>query len=519
MHSKPVPYLKIAWLAFLFALIFSGIGMVQATLLNGEFCYALDDSFIMMALAKNLAFHGVWGLTPYEFSSTASSPLFTILLAAGFRIFGKSIYIPLIINFLSLILLFVFVAKKSALRGLNHWQIWMMLMGLFFLMPVPVLLFGSMEHILHTLIALIVLDYVYERGRNSEPFWLIVAGLLLGSIRFEGLFEIGVLVLWLWKDKAWSRGCILGFAGLLPTLILGIYAVSKGWFFLPNSLVLKAYGMNVQETGNVLGYFWSLLMKAANHPHAVAAAFALYLLPEWGMYKNKRDKELIYIVLCISVLHFFLARYNHVYRYEAYLMGISWLICWKQISAMPQAKSSGALLRFFRKKISLAFLILILLFSPLNRSAESYAIGTRAMCNIFDQQVQLARFVQQYYPKETVGVLDIGALAYYSDCKILDIWGLASMEFARLKLSGNLDPHLVNKIFENRKAWLAIIYGNNLNHPSWKKVRSWVIYRNAVCSRDTISFICLKPEKEALLIRNLGVFEKTMPRTVRIIPE
>ncbi len=126
------PYLKIASLAFLFALVFSSIGIVQASLLNGEFCYALDDSFIMMALAKNLAFHGVWGLTPYEFSSTASSPLFTIILALFFKVFGKNIFMPLIINVASLFFLFAFVAGKSVQRGMNSWQIWIMLMGLFF---------------------------------------------------------------------------------------------------------------------------------------------------------------------------------------------------------------------------------------------------------------------------------------------------------------------------------------------------------------------------------------------------
>lgn len=513
------PYLKIASLAFLFALVFSGIGIVQASLLNGEFCYALDDSFIMMALAKNLAFHGVWGLTPYEFSSTASSPLFTIILAQFFKVFGKNIFMPLIINVAALFFLFAFVAGKSAQRGMNSWQIWIMLMGLFFLMPVPILLFGGMEHILHILIALVVLDRVAGHGKNCNPLWLFFWGLLLGSIRFEGLFEIALLVLWLWKDRAWIAGFVLGAGGILPTLILGFYSLEQGWFFFPNSLILKAYGMNVQETGNALGYLWSLMMKAANHPHAMAAGFVLYLLADWKIYRNEREKELIFVVLGISILHFLFARYNHVYRYEAYLMGIAWVVAWNQLSTLSQTVSSSSLFRFFREKASFSLLILVLIFSPLYRSAESYAVGTRAMCNIYDQQVQMARFVQQYYPKETVGVLDIGALAYYSDCRILDIWGLASMEFARLKLSGNLAPDAVNRIFEKHRSWLAVIYGNNLNHPNWRKMRSWVIYRNAVCSRDTISFICLKAEKEKSLLQNIKAFEKKLPASVQVVPE
>ena len=38
--------------------------------------YALDDPYIHMAVAKHFVDHGVWGMTPFEFSSSSSS-LFT----------------------------------------------------------------------------------------------------------------------------------------------------------------------------------------------------------------------------------------------------------------------------------------------------------------------------------------------------------------------------------------------------------------------------------------------------------
>ena len=62
--------------------------------------YALDDPYIHMAIARHVVEDAVYGVTPYQFSSASSSPLYTLLLAAANYVFGVREVLPLVVNVL-----------------------------------------------------------------------------------------------------------------------------------------------------------------------------------------------------------------------------------------------------------------------------------------------------------------------------------------------------------------------------------------------------------------------------------
>ncbi|HEU0109005.1 MAG TPA: hypothetical protein VFT38_22670, partial [Vicinamibacteria bacterium] len=60
--------------------------------------YALDDAYIHMAVARSMAQHGVWGVTPYAFTSSTSSLAWPLLLALADLLVGVRDATPLILS-------------------------------------------------------------------------------------------------------------------------------------------------------------------------------------------------------------------------------------------------------------------------------------------------------------------------------------------------------------------------------------------------------------------------------------
>lgn len=61
---------------------------------TGVLIYALDDPYIHLTLARNLAHNGVYGLNPDHFAGAFSSPLWTLLLSASIALLGDRAVYP-----------------------------------------------------------------------------------------------------------------------------------------------------------------------------------------------------------------------------------------------------------------------------------------------------------------------------------------------------------------------------------------------------------------------------------------
>src|SRR5271167_2084671 len=95
------PFDRYIVLLFAFAVVFVPVFVIESLAIrhtNGMLIYPLDDTFIHMAVARNLSMHHNWGINPFQFGSASSSLLYTLLLSGLFSIFSVDRLIPFLVN-------------------------------------------------------------------------------------------------------------------------------------------------------------------------------------------------------------------------------------------------------------------------------------------------------------------------------------------------------------------------------------------------------------------------------------
>ena len=114
---------------------------------------------------------------------------------------------------------------------------------------------------------------------------------------------------------------------------------------------------------------------------------------------------------------------------------------------------------------------------------------------------------------------DIGAVSFFNQSTIIDLWGLANMDVAKAKKDGHDTPAFLNEIVKKNKVEFAIVYDSWFDDAllhKWKKVATWQIENNVICGDATVSFYAIKPESDKTLIKNLTTYQSLLPTDVTV---
>lgn len=501
---------------------------------GGTFVYAQDDPYIHLALARTLAEHDVWGIAPTEFASASSSPLWTLLLAALWKLGAHAIWVPFALNILFGVVFLAVSASYvgqgfSPARTFSPARIIAITCALVIITPLPTIAFIGMEHTLQVLLVVIFARQAAERlaGERSDWLWPSIVAALMVATRYESLFLVAVVgAILLWQGKLVPAIC-LGVAGAAPVVAFALYSVAHGGLVLPNSLLMKSgpgrfstFGAGVSAVVSDWIAIRNLFLRPPQLVLTLGVLVGLLMVPSARLASANRVVWLSVIFLGSSLLHACLVKLEWFFRYEAYLVALGLLAAAGLASLVEWPRGTPR-----KRAVPLhpaTVPLLVLLGLPLGvRALNALATTVTATGNVYEQQVQLGRFFARFYPGRSIAVNDLGAVALLSSSHILDIVGLASQPVADLKRARALDAAALGRLADERGVEAIALYEDvfaPILPAQWIKVGEWTITNNVALSDDTVAFFARTAEDAVRLRTALLAYAPVLPAGVTWTP-
>ena len=439
--------LLLALVAFTICLSFAVHSSLSRT--DGHFIYALDDAYIHMAMAKNLARHGVWGCTPFHFSASSSSLLWTLGLGIVYFLFGVNEIAPLVLNVLLAVLTLLvsdhYLEKFKAPPVLRAAALLAMVVAF----PLPGMVLLGMEHILHLLLTIwfacaaveALMDAGSAAAARRQTLWLCIAAALLASSRYEGFFLVGLACLGLLARRHWLRAILVGSAAFAPTFVFGVYSLAQGAFFFPNSLMVQAGDDKLSLLSVIFKLPGRKDLLVLGRNRELLALLLLGLLAAGVLWARKRSfwSRGVWLPLLLSLMillhiHYAFSPMFWVYRYAAYLVEFA---VFAAAAVMADWLESGPVETKWRSRgrgmLLVAGIAALTCGITDVRNGIHPAKEIRKTTQTYFEHYAAAKFLARHYPAATVAINDLGAVTFFTEARILDIFGLGDIEPLRIK--------------------------------------------------------------------------------------
>jgi hypothetical protein len=522
--------LTIIIIFFLLLLLMMEYQVLQGT--HGVFSYPVDDTYIHMAIAKNIAFHHVWGISPHGFSSAASSVLYPLLLAFIVKIFGAHIIIPFIVNVLAGLVFLSALHKWLMRQNISDIAALLIMTAVVILTPLNVMVMTGMEHTLQILFCfLFVTTYGEEMARivqsgdkNTMLSWMVyLYGFLMTGIRYEGIVLVALAGFLLFLADRTLEAVKLLLISSLPILLFGFYSMYHGSYFMPNSVLLKTGAPRLNGDGlfnfftNDIFYRLSLSRIAFNM--AAVQRLMLILPLTYLLFRDfiRKDTQYRYMLILLTfslVIHLFLTGKGRFPRYEAYLVANGVILTGTLFARYGRDRLKTV---WYNSRWVAIFAGLFLAMPIIMRSKDALTLVNQASVNIFQQQYQMGLFLGKYYHDCPVAFNDIGAASYFTTGRKLDLWGLGNFEVTQSIKEDFYTGDFLNWLSRKDSIKIAVVFEKyfppKVFH-DWRKVGSWKISNNVICADDSVSFFALQVSEEALLRKNLKAYESRLPKGV-----
>lgn len=384
--------------------------------------FPLDDSWIHLTYARNLAEHGEWAFRLGQRSAGSTAPLWTVLLSIGFLINLAPYVWTYLLGWVVLTLLGVYAehVARSLVESYKSRFPWV---GLFFVFAWHLTwsAVSGMETLLHGLFIFVVLTALMNNSRRYLALG-VLAGLSIW-VRPDGLTLLGpILFVAFLSEKSWRlRGeaigkTLLGFGSLFFPYLLFNLALSENPMpttFYAKQAEYEAYWLSKTFMERVSDYLWPILAS----PFLVLIPGAI-----WWLTKNISARNwaalasLIWFFGYVAIYFTRLPAYQHG-RYIIpalpimYLWGVLGFL--ELVSSPKMNKRVVPLWQVTTVGLTIAF---------------TFMAARQNAYDIFwieSEMVTTAKWVEQNIPSDALlAVHDIGALGFYVPNPLVDMAGL-----------------------------------------------------------------------------------------------
>ncbi len=403
----------------------------------GTIAFPLDDTWIHLRLAANMAAGHGFAINPGEPVACSTAPLWTLILA-GLSLVGHPGVATAIVP--SLILAFTAVALLHRLLRERHGE-WIAFPGAVAFGLLPSVVWSAVSGLEVPLFlvleigALILIDRTNTRARLAGVVLLALAT----QVRPEGalLLGLGVLLYYvrLARERRESWGLALApmvtaAAIIAPYALFCLHTIGRP---LPSTFYAKTTGLiTTLPTLDYLRFAYGLLGRE-NLVVAALAAIGSVAVIGAAIGRRARAIDLIALgwVLALPLAYASMGRTmlfaggaGNFGRY-LYILLPAWIILaanGAQALVIAAARIGARAPRVATAAITVAAIAGGV--PPLRARAELYTVN---VSNIEEMQVAAGRWIRDNLPAgSTVAVNDLGAIAFFSGHRVLDLVGIAT---------------------------------------------------------------------------------------------
>lgn len=439
-------------------LIYSGLALISfflsfiylfsANKANGGFGFPLDDPWIHLTFAKNLVDYHSFSYFKNEMATAGStSPIYTLLLAAGFFITSNEMILSYVFGIAFLILSSLFFYKLSS-YDFEKEGIYALLVTAVFLADkwMNFISVSGMETTMFIFI-LIAAAYFY-RQKQVVPFAIFVS-LILWS-RPDGLAFIGAIAVDIFiqnhfsktnpEIKLFSKNDFMKI-GIIAAVFFVLYVIMNytlSGSLLPNTYNAKLtyYAPEFRSRADFLkGEVWAYF-TAGSYTVIMIGFFAGTILALMDLFKKKYNNNFLYIIFIFAFIFIYWYKLPYAHRFGRYMMPvIPFMILVSSVGLKEFFKAFGKFLNNRTVAVyGTVFVLIMIIVMSFNNYLENKSEYIKECKYINDRQVMAAKWIKENTKEDDIiATHDVGAIGFYSQRKIVDVAGLVT-------------PELINKI-------------------------------------------------------------------------